>query len=448
MNAINNFAHASIIIAAAVAKLMSVEHKAPSTFRLSTITPNDVQPEGSGQYRIEAPVMLAMLDTAYAEIVSLANRTTRKDAQIAQNDRHRYASGWDDQYDGGSTDDEPEETEQSIEAQLVDAIDRAEVVLRYAKHIAAIKDGGAQWIAGFEVDKWLPVPGLTDDKDGKFTLEEVTQACISETNLYEHIKMGRVQKVRSVVENRLLSFNDWCDTQIHRKGVDDGWKNKCAYARTCDIVLHDIPVNTAEEYIGDIVLGSAFNRNTTRLEDAIAKVANNNYLRVAYTIQHNATATTVNKREIDKALTKAWDFIAYATMLQRDIAEVKATDEWQDHQLDLDVKAAEEEAKRDFRAAMREQSMFNIEKRAIEIQSTREQSDRIRALIAKQREELYAPKVDEAAQAEAQAKKEAAQKKAAETRAKNKAAKEAAKQTKGIHKSSSKPSYNTSGLRH
>lgn len=448
MNVISNFAHTSSIIATAVAKLMAIKHTKPNTFRLSVAAPNDVQPEGTGQYRMEAPIILAVLDTVYAEIVSLANRTTRKDAQIALHDRHRYASGWDDQYDGQ---DEPEETAESIEEQLINAVDRAEVVLRYAKHIAAIKDGGAQWLAGFEVNKWVPVPGLTDDPAGKFTLEQVMQACITETNLYEHIKMGRVQRVTSVVENRLLGFNDWCDAQIHRKGVDDGWKNKCAYARTCDIHLHDIPVNTAEEYIGDIVLSSAFNRTTTRLEDAVAKVANNNYLRIAYAIQHSAAATTVNKREIDKAMAKAWEFLPYSTMLQIDITAVKASEEWQDHQLDLDVKAAEEEAKRDFRAAMREQAMFNIEKRAVEIQSTCEQAERIRALLAKQREELFAPKPTEAdleAEKAAKAKREAAAKKAAETRAKNKAAKEAAKHLKGVHKASNKPVLNTSGTRH
>lgn len=441
MNAINNFNHSSSIITAAVAKLMSVTHKVPSSFRLSVATPNDVQPEGSGQYRMEAPVIIAVLDTAYAEIVSLANRTTRKDAQIAQNDRHRYASGWDDQYDGQ---DELEETTESIEEQLVNAIDRAEVVLRYAKHIAAIKDGGAQWLAGFEVTKWLPVAGLTDDPQGKFTLEQVMQACINETNLADHIKMGRVQKVTSIVENRLLSFNDWCDQQIHRKGVDDSWKNKCAYARICDIYLHDIPVNTAEEYIGDIVSNSAFNRNTTRLEDAVAKVANNNYLRVAYAIQHNAIATTPSKREIDKTLTKAWEFLAYSSMLQRDIAEVRASDEWQDHQLDLDVQAAEQEAKRDERQAYREMAMFNIEKRALAIAETRNKAEEIRSLIAKQRAELLTPAAPATPAATSSAEKRAAAaKKAAATRAKNKAA----KQTKGIVGTSTMPKLNPAGLR-
>lgn len=440
-NVIAQFAHSSSVISNAVTKLMAIgiAHKAPNTFRLSVATPNDVQPEGTGQYRMEAPVIVALLDTVYAEIVSAANRTTRKDVQIALHDRHRHASGWDDQYDGS---DDPEETEESIEEQLINAVDRAEVVLRYAKHIAAVKDGGAQWLAGFEVDKWVPVEGLSAEEH-----ELIAKACLAETNLADHIKMGRVQKVRTVVENRLLPFNEWCDRQIHRKGVDDGWKNKCAYARTCDIHLNDIPVNTAEEYIGDIVLSSAFNRLTTRLEDAVAKVANTNYLRVAYTLTHNIAATTVNKREIDNALKKSWEFLAYSPMLQADVKEVRASDEWQDYQLDRDVEEAEKEAKRDERQAYRELAMFNIEKRALAIAETRSKADSIRALIAKERSELLAPKP--AAQPdEVKAKRAAAAKKAAETRAKNKAAKEAAKHVKGIHKASNKPSYNTNGVRH
>lgn len=438
-NVIAQFAHTSSVISDAVTKLMSIEHKAPNTFRLSVATPNDVQEEGNGQYRVEAPILVALLDTAYAEIVSLANRTTRKDAQIALHDRHRYASGWDDQYDGS---DDPEETEESIEEQLVNAVDRAEVVLRYAKHIAAVKDGGAQWLAGFEVDKWVPVEGLNGEE-----YELVAKACLAEANLADHIKMGRVQKVRTVVENRLLPFNEWCDNQIHRKGVDDSWKNKCAYARICDIHINDIPVNTAMEYIGDIALSSAFNRLTTRLEDAMSKVANTNYMRVAYTLANNVAATTVNKREIDKAMAKAWEFLPYSKMLQADIKDVLASDEWQDHQLDLDVKRAEEEAKQDERQAYRELTMFNIEKRALAIAETRTKADSIRALIAKERSELLAPKP--AAQSdEVTAKRAEAAKKAAETRAKNKAAKEAAKHVKGIHKASNKPVYDTTGVRH
>lgn len=444
MNVITNFNSSNTIIAAAVAKLMSVKAVDPKTFRLSVATADDVMPEGTGQFKLEAPVVLQLIDTAYAEIVSVANRITRKDQLIALHDRHRHNSGWDDIYDGSE---EPEETEQSIEEQLIDAIDRAEVILRYGKHIAAIKAGGAEWLAGFEVDKWVPVEGLSDDE-----LLVVQQACVSEVGLSKFIELGKVKKVRSVVDNRLLGFNEWCNVQIHRKGQDEGWKNKLAYARTLGIVLSDIPVNTACEYIGDIVLSEAFNRPTTRLEDAVRRVANNRYINVAYTIQNELAATTPNRRAIDKAMAKSWEMLCYSDMLQKDIAEVKKSDEWQDYQLDLDVKAAEEEAKQDFRQAMREQAMFAIEKRALEIQKIRSQAENIRAMLAKERSELLqaAPVEDDSAakaEAEAKAKRAAAAKKAAETRTRKAAEKKAAQTTKGIHKASTKPVLNVAGNR-
>jgi hypothetical protein len=442
MNTITNFAHTSSIIAAAVAKLMDTPVRDPKQFRLSVATPDDVAEEGTGQYRVEAPVVLALLDTAYAEIVSAATRTTRKDAQIALHDRHRHASGWDDQYDGS---DDKEVTADDLKNALVETVERAEVVLRYAKHIAAVKAGGAEWLAGFEVNKWVPTPDLDPT-----LLDEVMQACITETGLATHIKLGRVTKVRSIVENRLMPFNDWCDQQMNRKGVSDQWKNKLAEARTCDIHLHDIPVNTACEYIGDLVLGHAFNRDTTRLQDAIIKVANNNYMRISYAIQNNVAATTVNKREIDNAFKKTWDFIPYSSMLQADIKEVKASEEWADHQLKLDIESNKRAAQESLRQAMREQVMFDIEKQAIEVQATMSQANELRALLAKQRAELYTPKpteVDEAAEQLKQAKRKAAAEKAAATRKAKAEAKAQAAQLIGIVGTSTMPKLNPKGVR-
>lgn len=445
-NIISNFSSSNTIIAAGISKLLEVKVKDAKTFRLSVPAANDVMPEGSGQFKMEAPVLIQLIDTAYAEIVSAANRVTRKDQLIPLNDRHRHNSGWDDQYDGS---DEPEETEQSIEDQLVNAVDRAEIIVRYAKHIAAIKQGGAEWLAGFEVDKWVPVEGLQGEE-----LKAVMKACVAEVNLSEYIQLGKVKKVRSVIENRLLSFNEWCAKQIARKNQDEAWKNKLAYARTLDIVVHDVPVNTACEYIADIVSGEAFNRTTTRLEDAVRRVANNAYLRLAYALQAEIAATTVSKRNVDKALAKGFEFIPYSDKLQGDIAEVKASDEWEDYALAQEVEQAERDAKADMRTAIREQAMLGLQKRSLEIAELRNQAQGIRALIAKQREEMLTPKPSEdelkakaEAEAAAKAKKEAAAKKAAETRAKNKAAKEAAKQTKGVHKASNKPTYNPQGSR-
>lgn len=448
-NVLSNFAHSNEIIRKAVASVMATKAAKPSTFRLSVVTPDDVLEEGTGQYKMEAQVVLQLINTAYAELVSALNRTTRKEQLIPLNDRHRHASGWDDQYDGSE---EPEETEESIETQIVNAADRAEVILRYAKHIASIKAGGAEWLTGFEVDAWVPVVGLQDDKDGKFTVKEVVEACASGVNLETHILMGRVTKVRSVVDNRLLNFTPWCKAQVStakRKEKISDWTMKCAYAATLNVELHDIPVNDAINYIGDLVSQPAFNRKTSRLEDAVRQVGNAKYLSVAYAIKSNAAALKVNESELNKTYIKASEYLPYSDMLFIDLATVQASDEWADHQLDLDVQAAEADAKAEVRAAMREQIMFGIEKRALEVANTRSQADAIRALIAKDRAALLAlmpapAPVDEAAKA----KKAEAAKKAAATRAKNAAAKEAVKHVKGVHKASNKPNLNVNGTRH
>lgn len=447
MNVISNFAAANTTIAAAIAKLMAVTHVSPKNFRLSVITPDDVVEAKDGQYQIEAPVLIALLDTAYAEVVSLLNRTTRKEQTIALHDRHRYASGWDDTYDGNET---AEETEESIECQLGDALDRAAVILRYMKHVASIKAGGAEWLAGFDVDKWVPVVGLTDDPKGTFTVEDVAHACTTETNLWVHIQMGRVQKIHSVVDNRCLHLKPWLRAQLARKNQDDAWRNKLAYALVCDVEVEDIPVNTAVEYIGDIVSRSAFNRHTTRLEDAMRRVANSAYFRLGYAINAELIALKPTPRNVEKALKKAYSYLPYSEALQADIKITRASPEWEDYQLDMDVRTAENEALRDERQALREMAMFNIEKRAIAIAETRSKADSIRALIATQRAELLAPKVPQPSEEELAAraaKKEAAKAKAAATRAATRAAKEAAKQTKGIVGTSKMPRLNTKGLR-
>lgn len=403
--------------------------------------------EGTGQYKMEAQVILQLINTAYAELVSALNRVTRKDQLIPLNDRHRHASGWDDQYDGAE---EPEETEESIETQVVNAADRAEVILRYGKHIASIKAGGAEWLTGFEIDAWVPVVGLTDDKDGKFTVKEVVESCASGVNLETHILMGRVTKVRSVVDNRLMNFTPWCKAQVgtaKRKEKVTDWTMKCAYAATLDITLQDIPVNDAINYIGDLVSKSAFNRKTTRLEDAVRQVGNSKYLSIAYSIKQNAAALRINEAELNKTYLKASEYLPYSDMLFTDIANIQASEEWADHELDMQVAQAEAEAKADVRQAVREQIMFGIEKRALEVANTRAQADAIRAIIAKDRAEMLKPAPVEAPPVD-DAKKAAAKAKAAATRAKNTAAKKAAAHVKGVHKASNKPNLNVNGTRH
>jgi septal ring factor EnvC (AmiA/AmiB activator) len=143
-------------------------------------------------------------------------------------------------------------------------------------------------------------------------------------------------------------------------------------------------------------------------------------------------------------------------MLQIDIAAVKKSDEWEDHQLELEVQQAELDARRDMRAALREQTMFGLEKQAVQIAAIRGQSQSIRDMIAKAKIELYTP-VLIAVDIEADAKfaafaKEAAEAKKAKAVATRKAKVETkAKQAKGVKPSTSPtpqlPTYNVAGPR-
>ncbi len=447
-NILSNFAHTDSTIALCISKLMAVKPVNPKTFRLSVLTPDDTQEEGTGQYQVEAQVILQLLNTAYAEVVSALNRVTRKDQLIPLNDRHRHNSGWDDQYDGGENDAEPEETELSIEDQIVHAVDRAEVVLRYGKHIASIKQGGAEWLTGFEVDAWVPVAGLTDDKDGKFTVDSVKAACESEVDLETHILAGRVVKVRTVVDNRLMNFTAWCQAQVSaakRKEKVTDWTRKCAYAATMGIELHDVPVNDAMNYIGDLVSKPAFNRKTSRLEDAVRQVGNAKYLSIAYALKSNVAALKVKDAELNKTFIKAFQYLPYSDMLQIDIQTTLKSEDWLDHQLSLDIKQSEQDAKQNLRQAMREQAMFGMEQMAVQAQATNQQAQALRDMIAQQRAALYAPKPSaEQVQAEIDAKADYAQKvkarqaKAAATRKAN----AATKHLTGIAGTSNMPSYN------
>ena len=443
MNTITNFAHTSTIISKTISKLLEVTPAAPKTFRLSVATPADVAGEGIGQYKVEAPVVAALLDTSYAEVVSAANRVPRKDS-IPVADRGRSLSGYDDKYDGAE---EPEETEETLEEQLQAALDRAAVVLRYGKHIASIKDGGAEWLLGFEVDKWVPTPGLTDDPDGKYTLDEVLRACTANTGLARHIKEGRVTRVKSVVDNKLPQIKEWINNQLFRDGIAESWAQKLAYASVLGLRIDDVEVNVAKSYIGDIVTRSAFRRETTRLEDAISRVANRRYLGLAYLLNEQALLQKPSDSEIAKAVAKAWPFLQYSSLLQQDVAEVKASDEYQDWLLQKDLETAKEAAQRDLRQAMREKALFGMEQYAAQAAAIRDQAAAIRASITQQREALaspapVAPQADPADEAKAKAKKAAAAKKAAETRKRNAEAKAEAKRVKGVHGTGSKiPSY-------
>ena len=170
-------------------------------------------------------------------------------------------------------------------------------------------------------------------------------------------------------------------------------------ARVQDIEVPDCPVNTAMDYIAEIVADSAFNRSTSRLEDAITRVANSRYINLAYALQDG------QRRAIEKALKTAYDALPYSTLLQKDIAEVKASDEWADHQLALDVAQAKKDAEQEMRNAIRAQTMFNIEKQAKEIAGIKAQAAGIYAMI--NAEKASVTKAEKAAKAETKPKAKA-----------------------------------------
>ena len=390
MNALMNFASKNAAVANTITALFALKPAKPADFRLSVLAPDDVVEEGSGQYALEAPVVVALLDTAYAEIVSAATATERRDSTPVA-ERGRSLSGYDDTYDGAE---EPEATEQTLEEQLQSAIDRASIILRYGKHIASIKDGGASWITGFDVDKYI----ARDPKD-----EEATAICLRNGDISQLIIDARVTRVSEHVKNRLPQFNDWCDAGRRQEWASVEWKAKLALARMQNIEVGDCPVNTATDYIAEIVAGSAFNRSTTRLEDAITRVANSRYIRLAYALNDGI------KAPIERAAKTAWTALPYSLMLQHDIKEVKASDEWADHQLALDVAQAVKDAEQEMRNAIRAQTMFSIEKQAKEIAGIKAQAAGIYAMINKEKKELIKAEKAAAPKAEpkAKAKKEA-----------------------------------------
>lgn len=415
MNALMAFASTNTAVAQTIASLFKIEAQAPAKFRLAVVVADDVAEEGAGQYGLEAPVMINLLSSAYAEIVSAATRTTRKD-DIPQADRARSLSGFDDTYDGAE---EPELTEIDLETDLEKAITRASVISAYAHHIAAIKQGGAEWILGFDVDKYV----ANDVQD-----EEATALCLKpEADLSQLILENRVQLVKEHVGNKLPSLKTWCEEQRRNEFTSPEWKAKVARTMVQGIELDSCPVNTAMEYIGDIVAGSAFNRSTTRLEDAITRVANNRYLGLAYALQGE------RKSVITKTVKKVWTALPYSSMLQDDIKLVQASDEWADAQLEAEVQAEEEAQRAAARAAIRAQTQFALETRMLAIA---EQSAATAGIMAG----LKAQREARAAAAEA-ARPRTAEELAAETKAVAKAAKaKATREAKAQAKAQAKSS--------
>ena len=370
-NALFQFASETTIVRETIGKMFKVEHSDPSSYRLSVATPFDKQQSIEGMYNVEAAVMLPLLDTVYAEIVSAANRETRANATIPVADRGRSLSGYDDQYDGAE---DPEITDDDLENDLDNAIARAGVVLGYMTHIANIKDGGAEWLKGFEVSKWI----AKDPKD-----EAATLKCqLPGADLSNFIHEGRVMRVKERVKNRIITLDTWIEQQLAREGTSPEWKNKLAMCRVQQLHVEATDVSTAKDYIGDIVNDSAFNRDTTRLEEAIARVSNRKYMALTNALNNGI------RNEIIKTFKAAYPTLCYSSMLVTDLNELNESPEWQDHQLQQEVNAAKREAEQELRNAIRAQNLFDVEKQAKQIAAIRAQAAGILAMIKKEKDAI------------------------------------------------------------
>ena len=375
MNAINLFAHQSTIIAKAIADLMRITPISPSTFRLSVSTPADTRPEGDGMYAVEAPVVAALLNLAYSEVVSAACRTTRLDSiPVADRGRTNYYGNTpeDEVYDGA---DEPEETQETLDTALDAALDRAAVIRRYGKYIAAIKDGGAEWLNGFEVETWKPAAGLSEE-----LTEKIQMACDMNAGLAQYIKAGQVVLTHELVNGRLPTFTDWLKAEMLRCD-DEAWSQKLARVSILNLEVEPVGIDTCKNFLGEIVLGSAFRRETTRLEDAITQAANSRWRQLSAVIDREAMHSSPNERNVVKALKKAWAFLPYATQMHQSIREVKSSDDYQDWELANQIEAAKQVAQTDLRQALREKALFDIGKQADEIARIRAQAAAIRASL-------------------------------------------------------------------
>ena len=175
-------------------------------------------------------------------------------------------------------------------------------------------------------------------------------------------------------------------------------------------------------------------------------MGNAKYLSIAYALKSNVAALKVKDAELNKTFIKAFQYLPYSDMLQIDIQATLKSEDWLDHQLSLDIKQSEQDAKQNLRQAMREQAMFGMEQMAVQAQTVNNQAQALRDMIAKQRAALDAPKPSaEQVQAEIDAKADYAEKakarqlKAAATRKAN----AAAKHITGIAGTSNMPSYST-----
>lgn len=372
--ALSHFGNSNETIRKLVERCFNTQPLESKDFRLAVETPDDDAEPIRGQYGLEASVMLQIRNTAFSEIVSAANAETRKDATIPVGDRGRSLSGYTDIYDGS---DEPEVDHAALETNLDEAITRAEMVCKYMDHIASIPKGGAEWLKGFRVSTWVP----TETED-----EAVKVAIAAKADLSEFIAQGRVKKGYETIDNRLISFNEWCAQALKNPKTQGEWRNRLAYARMLNITVDwaHVPVNNAMDYIGDTVRRPAFNRTKSRLQEAIERVANAKYFNLVYAI--NAVlldGNTKRLKDIERS-NITWLALPYSAAMQKDIKEVKLSDAWQDAEEKREQEEYAKQAREMRRTALREQSAAERMATTVGIMKMNAETQAMRIAAAKQ----------------------------------------------------------------
>jgi hypothetical protein len=343
-----------------ITKLVNLKLKSPSSFRLSVHTPDDVQEEGFGQYQAEAHVILRLLNTAYSEVVfSMIADVATPVADRGRNPQFNPETP-------GAYESEAEQS-QNQESLVEQAMHRAQVILAYGWYISRITHGGAEWLQGFTINNW----GAADPND-----EEAVLACSSDADITTFIKESRVILKREQVQCRLLHFNDWCQQQLKREGLSPEWRAKVAYATTVGYIEDQEAVSHSimKEFIGPIVAEPAFNRPTSRLEDAVTQAANTQYLKLL-----QAFETGKENKVWDKEAVQL--LIPYSPILKANIQELKASTEWHDQILQEEVTTAHQAAEKNLREALREQVLSTIAQQANQVANINAKAEAIRATL-------------------------------------------------------------------
>lgn len=410
-----NFNSSNKVIAKAMEDMLKAKPLNPRDFRLSVTTIDDPKKEGTGQFNIEAHVVLDLLDTAYWELASVINSPETDDniplADRLQKTLMDKSSAFKPGEDGGHAEDEKRPTK---EQRLELAVTAAGLVKKYAEHIAAVKGGGATWILeGFNTKRWMPV----DLKD-----EEAVKLCADQSSDFSDlIAAGRVKKVDTHVPGRMVTFTQWCDAQRLKKDQEINIKNMMAVCKVADVEVHSVTTETALKFMGSWVQGFGPNKTENRLHRSVRKVANQKYRSLCWAID-------AGKRNDIEYRMNAWNIIQYSELFATQLAELKNSDDYQDHLLKLELQAAQAKVAEQRRAMVRESVMLDIEEGAADLEIQRRamaeekkaNEARRAAISAKLNPEMtLKAEAEEKAKAE---KKAAAQAKAAATREAKKAA--------------------------